>query len=57
MLTIVYENMAALDRSEEADAVAVKTIGSMDQQNKAAMDREAMRQVLGSQLIRKLILK
>jgi len=57
VLTIVYANMAALDRSEEADAVAVKTLGSMDKQNKAAMDRESMRQVLGSQLMRKLILK
>jgi hypothetical protein len=57
VLTIVYANMAALDRSEEADAVAMKTMGSMDSQNKAAMDREAMRQVLGSQLMRKLILK
>jgi hypothetical protein len=57
VLTIVYANMAALDRSEEADAVAAKTMGSMAEQNKASMDREAMRQVLGSQLMRKLILK
>ncbi len=57
VLTIVYANMAALDRSEEWEAVAAKTIGSMDAQNKAAMDREALREVLGSQLMRKLILK
>jgi hypothetical protein len=57
MLTITYPNMAALDRIEEAEAVSVKTIGSMAAQNQAAIDREALRDVLGSQLIRELILK
>ncbi len=57
VLTTVYPNMAALDRTEEGDAVAAKTLGSMESQNKAYMDREALREVLGSQLMRKLILK
>jgi len=57
LLTTTYPNMAALDRSEEADALAVKTIGSMASQNQSAIDREALREVLGSELVRKLILK
>ncbi len=57
LLTITYPNMAALDRVDEFDALAEKTVGSMAAQNQAAMDREAMREVLGSELVRKLILK
>ena len=57
LLTTTYPNMAALDRSEEADALAVKTIGSMASQNQSAIDREALREVLGSELVRKLVLK
>jgi hypothetical protein len=57
MLTITYPNMAALDRIEESDAVAEKTIGSMAAQAQATMDRESLREVLGSQLVRELILK
>jgi len=56
LLTITYPNMAALDRSEESEAVAVKTVGSMAAQSQAAIDREALREVLGSELVRKLIL-
>ena len=57
LLTITYPNMAALDRNEEAEALAEKTIGSMASQNQSAIDREAIREVLGSELVRKLILK
>ena len=57
LLTTTYANMAALDRSEEAEGVSVKTIGSMASQTQAAIDREALREVLGSELIRKLNLK
>lgn len=57
ILTITYANMAALDRSEESEALAVQTLGSMDSQNKAAIERGVMREVLGSQIIRELILK
>lgn len=57
LLTITYPNMAALDRSEESDALAVKTVGSMAAQNQAAIDREALREVLGSELVRELVLK
>ena len=57
LLTTTYPNMAALDRSEESDAIAVKTVGSMAAQNQSAIDREALREVLGSELVRKLVLK
>ena len=57
ILTVSYPNMAALDKSDEADAVAAKVVGSSDMQNKMAIDRESLREVMGSQYIRELILK
>jgi hypothetical protein len=57
ILAVTYANMAALDRIDEAEALAAKVIGPTDEQNKGMMDRSAMRDVLGSQLIRELILK
>ena len=57
LLTITYPNMAALDRTEEADAVAERTVGTMTAQNQAALDRESLREVLGSERVRELILK
>jgi hypothetical protein len=57
ILTVTYANMAALDRTDEAEAVAAKVAGSSDAQNKAYADRGAMREVLGSELIRELVLK
>ncbi|HEV2538466.1 MAG TPA: hypothetical protein VGU03_02055 [Frateuria sp.] len=57
ILTVNYPNMAALDRTDEADAIRAKVLGSLDAQDKATMDRESMRELLGSQLIRELILK
>jgi len=57
ILSITYPNMAALDKSEEAEAIAAKVVGSDDVQNKATIDRGAMREVLGSQLMRELVLK
>lgn len=57
LLTTTFPNMAALDRNEEAEALSVKTSGSMASQTQAAVDREAIREILGSELLRKLILK
>ncbi len=57
ILTIAYPNMAALDRTDEADAISPKVMGPMDSRDKASMDRESMRELLGSQLTRELILK
>jgi hypothetical protein len=57
ILTVDYPNMAALDRTDEADAIMAKVMGSLAAQDKAAMDRESMRELIGSQLIRELVLK
>jgi hypothetical protein len=54
---ITYENMAALDKGVELEAVARKVIGSTEVQNKARVGRTEYRKLLGSELIRELILK
>jgi hypothetical protein len=54
---ITYENMAALDKGIELEAVAKKVIGSTKVQNKARVARNEYRKRLGSELIRELILK
>ncbi len=57
ILTITYANMAALDRTDEAEAVMAKLLGNQAAQNKATIERGPMREVLGSELIRELVLK
>jgi len=57
ILSVVYPNMAALDKIDEGEAVAAKVMGTPEAQSKAAIDREAMREVLGSELVRELVLK
>ena len=57
ILWIAYNNMAALDKGVEQEAVAKKVIGSTEVQNKARVGRNEYRKVLGSELIRELILK
>jgi len=57
ILTTVYPNMAALDKSDEAEAISEKIAGNSAAQSKGAIDREAMRELLGSELIRELVLK
>ena len=57
ILTVDYANMAALDKVDEGEAVAAKVMGTPAAQSKAAIDREAMREVLGSELVRELVLK
>jgi hypothetical protein len=54
---ITYENMAALDKGVELEEVAKKVIGSTPVQNKARVDRNEYRKILGSDLIRELVLK
>lgn len=56
-LMLTYKNMAALDKGVELEAVAKKVIGSTEVQNKARVGRNEYRRVLGSELIRELILK
>ena len=57
ILWITYENMAALDRGVEEEAVAKKVICSTECQNKARVGRNEYRKVLRREYIRELILK
>ena len=57
-LVTTYKNMAALDGLDaKTDAIYEKVMGSMDQQNAAAVARGKMRTVLGDEIIRQLNLK
>ena len=51
------DGAAALDKGAELEAVAKQVIGSTDAQNKARVARTEYRKVLGTELIRELILK
>src|SRR6202162_2671879 len=57
ILWITFKNMAALDKGVEQENVAKKVIGSTEVQNKARVGRNEYRKVLGTELIRELILK
>jgi len=57
ILWITYKNMAALDKGVEQEEVAKKVIGSTEFQNKARVARSEYRKVLGTELIREIILK
>jgi hypothetical protein len=59
---ITYKNMAAYagdngDKGVELEPVAKKVICSTECQNKARVGRNEYRKVLGTELIRELILK
>lgn len=61
-LMITYKDMASFagdigDKAAELDAVAEKVIGSIEVQNQARVGRNEYRTVLGTELIRELILK
>jgi hypothetical protein len=58
VVTETFANMAALDGlDDKEDAIIEKVFGSEQKSNDAAVDREKMRTVLGTQLIRELVLK
>ncbi len=57
ILTITYVNMAALDKTDEADAVVTKVAGNRETQDKGISDRNEWRTLLGGELIREEILK
>ncbi len=57
ILASTYPNMAALDRGDEEDAIAAKLMGARTAQSKAAEDREVLREILGSEIVREQILK
>lgn len=56
-LTVTYPNWGALDRVEEALAVAARVAGSMATRDRAYADRGTMREVLGGNVVQELILK
>jgi len=57
-LAVTYKNMAALDNLDERTAaIDEKFWSSRQKANEAAIGREKMREVLGSELIRELMLK
>ncbi|MBS0566413.1 MAG: hypothetical protein JSS59_03225 [Proteobacteria bacterium] len=58
LLTVTYANMAALDNLDErTDPILEKFQGGRDKQNQGFADRSSMREILGSKLIRELVLK
>lgn len=58
LLTVTYANMAALDNLDErTDPILEKFQGGRDKQNQGFVDRGSMREILGSKLIRELVLK
>lgn len=57
MFMITYKNMAGLDRAAEEEALAMKMIGSVEEQDEARTKRNEYRKRLGTELIRELILK
>jgi hypothetical protein len=57
-LTVTFKNMAALDGLDDRlEPIQRKVWATRDAANKADADRESMREILGSQLIRHLSLK
>jgi hypothetical protein len=58
VLTITYKNMAALDNlAEKTDPIAAKIFGTRQKQSEGAVSRESLRESVGDQFIRELILK
>ena len=57
ILTVTSANFASLDKVDERDAIATKLVGNSDAQAKGAIDRGAMRDLLGSELVQEIILK
>jgi hypothetical protein len=58
ILSITYPNMAVFDGiNDKMDAVTEKVEGSVAKSNQNEIDRGSLRDVLGSELIRELLLK
>lgn len=58
VLAVTYKNMAALDNLDDrSEPIFEKFWSSREKANEAAIDREKMREVLGSELVRELVLK
>jgi hypothetical protein len=49
--------MAALDRNRDFDRIGAQVAGTFSEQNKAFADRGSIRDVIGSELVREMLLK
>jgi hypothetical protein len=57
-LVVTYKNMAALDGlTDRMDGIQQKIVGSPEQRDAAAIDREKMRTMVGSEMIRHVVFK
>ncbi len=57
-LTVTFKNWAAFDGlQDKMDPIDAKVYGSVDASNKGAVDRDKIREILGTQTIQKLQLK
>jgi hypothetical protein len=57
-LTVTYKNLAALDGLDDREEPLMKKLwSSRDAAAKAGLDRESLREILGTELIRRLDLK
>jgi hypothetical protein len=57
-LVVTYKNMAAFDgMSDRVDPIMEKVFGPRDQANQANVERGKLRTILGTELIRELVLK
>ncbi len=58
ILTTVYKNWAALDGlRDKTEPVLKKVFGSLDAASKGAVDRDKVREIIGSQNMQRLLLK
>ena len=57
ILTVVYPNMGVFDKAKEFDDIGSQVAGTFSEQNKGFADRGAIRDVLGSELVREMLLK
>ncbi len=56
ILSVTYPDLATSEKIEAFEAAA-RTMGTQTQQAQKSIDREAMREVLGSQRVRELVFK
>jgi hypothetical protein len=58
ILTTVFKNMAALDNLEDrTDPILKQVMGSIEKANQGSVNRGEMRELVGSRLVRELIIK
>ncbi len=57
ILSVTYPNMAALDRNRDFDSIGAQVAGTFSEQNKGFADRGSIRDVLGSELVREMVLR